>query len=63
LKKALQMLGKQDEEKIKIIDELTKAVVESILSQPMNNLRRASEQGNHEILEAASKLFDYKKKE
>ncbi len=63
LKKALQMLGEQDEEKIKIIDELTKAVVESILSQPMNNLRRASEHGNHEILEAASKLFDYKKKE
>jgi len=63
LKKALQMLGEQDEEKIKIIDELTKAVVESILSQPMNNLRRASEHGNPEILEAASKLFDYKKKE
>ena len=63
LKKALQMLGESDEEKIKIIDELTKAVVESILSQPMNNLRKASEQGNPDVLEAASKLFDYKKKE
>jgi glutamyl-tRNA reductase len=63
LKKALQMLGEDDVEKIKIIDELTKAIVESILSQPMNNLRKASEQGNPEILEAASKLFDYKKKE
>ena len=63
LKKALQMLGEGDEKKIKIIDELTKAIVESILAQPMNNLRKASEQGNPEILKAASKLFDYKKKE
>ncbi|MFB5598132.1 MAG: glutamyl-tRNA reductase [Nitrosopumilaceae archaeon] len=63
LKKALQMLGEKDQEKIKIIDELTKAVVESIVSAPMNNLRKASEQGKPEILDAASKLFDYKKKE
>jgi len=63
LQKALSMLGETNEEKIKIIEELTKAVVESIVSTPMNNLRRASEQGNPEILDAASKLFDYKKKE
>jgi glutamyl-tRNA reductase len=59
--KALQLLGEKDENKIKIIDELTKAVVESIVSQPMNNLRKASENGDSEILEAASKLFDYDK--
>jgi len=29
----------------------------------MNNLRKASEQGNPELLEAASKLFDYNKKD
>jgi len=63
LRKALQMLDEKDENKIKIIEELTKAVVESIVSQPMNNLRKASEEGNPEILDAASKLFDYKKKE
>jgi len=63
LKKALQMLGEKDHEKIKIIEELTKALVESIVSAPMNNLRKASEQGNPEILDAASKLFDYNKKE
>jgi glutamyl-tRNA reductase len=63
LKKALQMLDEKDENKIKIIEELTKAVVESIVSQPMNNLRKASEEGNPQILDAASKLFDYKKKE
>jgi len=46
LQKALQMLGETDEERIRIIDDLTKAVVESIVSTPMNNLRKASEQGN-----------------
>jgi len=63
LQKALQMLGETDEKRIKIIDELTKAVVESIVSTPMNNLRRASEQDSPELLEIASKLFNYKKKE
>lgn len=61
LQKALQMLGEQDEEKIRIIDELTKAVVESIVSTPMNNIRKASEQGKPDVVELVSKLFDYKK--
>ena len=61
LQKALQMLNEEDERKIKIIDELTKAVVESIVSTPMNNIRKASEQGKPDLVELASKLFDYKK--
>ena len=61
LQKALQMLDEKDEKKIKIIEELTKAVVESIVSTPMNNIRKASEDGNLDIIELASKLFDYKK--
>ncbi len=61
LQKALQMLDEKDEEKIKIIEELTKAVVESIVSTPMNNIRKASEQGKPDVVELASKLFDYKK--
>ena len=61
LQKALQMLGEKDEKKIKIIEELTKAVVEGIVSTPMNNIRKASEQGNPDIVELATKLFDYKK--
>ena len=61
LQKALLMLDEKDEKKIKIIEELTKAVVESIVSTPMNNIRKASEQGNPEVVELASKLFDYKK--
>jgi len=61
LQKALLMLDEKDEKKIKIIEELTKAVVESIVSTPMNNIRKASEQGKPDVVELASKLFDYKK--
>ncbi|MSV26711.1 MAG: glutamyl-tRNA reductase [Nitrosarchaeum sp.] len=61
LQKALQMLNETDEKKIKIIEELTKAVMECIVATPMNNIRKASEQGKPDIIELASKLFDYKK--
>ena len=61
LQKALNMLGEKDENRIRIIDELTKAVVESIVLTPMNNIRKASEQGNPDIIDVAGKLFDYKK--
>ena len=60
LQKALQMLNEKDEEKIKIIDELTKSIVECIVSTPMNNIRQASEQGKIDVIELATKLFDYK---
>lgn len=63
LKKALQMLGEKDEQKIRIIDQLTQAIVEDIISVPMNNLRKASEQGDSEILKTVTRLFDYKSKE
>ncbi len=59
LQKALQMLEETDMDKIRIIENLTKAVVESIVSTPMNNLRKASEQGKPDVVDAASKLFDY----
>ena len=61
LEKALSMLDEKDEKKIKIIEELTKAVVESIVSTPMNNIRKASEQVQPDLLQVASKLFDYNK--
>jgi len=63
LKKALQMLGETDEQKVRIIDQLTQAIVEDIISTPMNNLRKASEQGDSEILRTVMKLFDYKIRE
>ena len=58
LHKALQMLGEDDADRVRIIDGLTRAVVEGIMSGPMNNLRRASEEGDAEgVIEAASRLF------
>ena len=61
LEKALNMLGDMDDEKKNIIDNLSKAIVESIVTTPMNNLRKHTEQGNTELLGAVEKLFEYKK--
>ena len=44
LKKALEKLGETDENKIKIIEELTKSVVEKIVSVPAGDSKKASEQ-------------------
>ena len=41
LEKALQMLGETDEKKIKIIDDLTKAVVENIIAIPASSSKKA----------------------
>ena len=60
VQKALSMLGDLDDNKKKIIDELSKAIVESIVTTPMNNLRKHTEQGNTELLDAVEKLFEYK---
>jgi len=61
LQKALTMLGDLDDDKKKIIDDLSKAIVESIVTTPMNNLRKHTEQGNNDLLGAVEKLFEYKK--
>ena len=57
LRKALQMLGEDDPDRVRIIDGLTRAVVEGVMSVPMNNLRRASEEGDGGVTEAALRLF------
>jgi len=46
LEKALEKLGETDENKIKIIEELTKNVVEKIISVPVNSSKETSEQEN-----------------
>ena len=43
LKKALEKLGETDEEKIKIIDELTKNVVKNIVSVPVKDSKKTTE--------------------
>ena len=46
LEKALEKLGETDEKKIKIIEELTKAVVESIVSIPASNPKKTPDKEN-----------------
>ena len=58
----MNMLGDLDPEKKKIIDDLTRSVVENIVSVPMNNLRKETEQGNTKLIDTVGKLFNYKKK-
>ena len=43
LEKALEKLGETDKKKIKIIDELTKAIAESVVSIPVKKSKKASE--------------------
>jgi glutamyl-tRNA reductase len=43
LEKALEMLGETDENKIKIIEELTKTVVANIISSPTKKATEASD--------------------
>jgi len=46
LEKALEQLGETDQNKIKIIEELTKNVVEKIISVPTSKSKKAPEQEN-----------------
>jgi glutamyl-tRNA reductase len=59
LGKALHMLGDLDGEQKKVIEQLSHAIVEGILSNPMDTLRKASEDGDKELMKAVSKLFKY----
>ena len=53
------MLDEKDDTRIKIINELTKSIIECVLSKPMNNLRQTSEIGNFEVINIIKKMFDY----
>ena len=59
LAKAVQMAGDADPRLIRIMNDMSKAILEGIASAPMNNIRRASEQGDTGILETAARIFDY----
>jgi glutamyl-tRNA reductase len=64
LNKALSILGpKIGPKESKIIEQFSHALLEGILSTPMNNLRRQIQNGNndeeHEFMRIAAKLFNY----
>jgi len=65
-RKALSMIGDRIKEKkdIKILEQFSYALVEGILATPMNNLRKEFSQksvDNNELINLASKLFNYEK--
>lgn len=57
--KAMRMLGDADPRTTRIMNNMSRAILEGIASAPMNNIRRASEQGDTDILETAARIFDY----
>jgi len=61
LGKALQMLDGLDEEQKKVVEQLSHAIVEGIMSNPMDTLRKASEDGDKELMKAVLKLFKYER--
>ena len=64
-KKALSLIGDKIEEKdIKVFEQFSYALIEGILSTPMNNLRKELSQGNKnksDLINLALKLFNYEK--
>jgi glutamyl-tRNA reductase len=65
LKKALAMLGKKLEpEEARIVEQFSYAIVEGILSAPMNNLRKEIEgTESEELMKIVAKLFKYEEKQ
>ena len=65
LKKALVMLGKKlGPEEARVVEQLSYAIVEGVLSTPMNNLRKEIEEGeNEELMKIVAKLFKYEEKQ
>ncbi len=56
INKALKMLGDLNG-KEKIVDDLTQALIERLFFDVVKNLRRAAEEDEKDVLEAAGKLF------
>jgi len=64
LNKALSLIGnRMNENDIKIIEQFSYALVEGILSTPMNNLRKefSNNKNENELINLALKLFNYEK--
>jgi glutamyl-tRNA reductase len=61
VKKALTIIGKRvTPEETRVIEQLSYAIVEGVLSNPMNNLRKEIEGGgNEELMKMVAKLFRY----
>ena len=59
LAKALRMLDEKDPARTRIISDMSKAILESFASAPVNSIRLASEHGDKNVVNVAGRLFDY----
>jgi len=57
LTKAIHLLKGLDEEQRKIIEDFSKELVERTLQEPIDNLRRAAQEGEDILISAAARLF------
>lgn len=57
LNKAIQMLGDADPKVIQIINDLSVAIVDGVLNEPVLNLRRVAEESDIETIELTKRLF------
>ncbi len=60
--KAINKLSIDTEDK-QIIEDLTRSIVNKILSEPTKYLKKAASNGDKKILESTSKIFDLREKE
>lgn len=59
-KKTLKMIGKLDNDQIRILEVMTRLLVERILFHPINRLRKAAMTGSYHIASTVQELFDIK---
>lgn len=60
LAKALKMIGELNHDQKKILEDMTRLLVERILFHPINTLRKAAMTGNDQIVSTVQELFDTK---
>jgi glutamyl-tRNA reductase len=60
LAKALKMIGELDREQKKILEGMTRSLLERILFHPINMLRKAAVTGDDQIVSTVQELFDTK---
>jgi glutamyl-tRNA reductase len=65
LRKAVSRLGRKiNPDEVKILEQLSHAIVEGVLAAPMNNLRKEIETAEgDELMRLAAKLFKYEEKQ
>ncbi len=60
LAKALKMIGNLDDKQRRVVDDLTQILIKRILRNPVENLRKAAENGKTNVISTVRELFNVK---